>query len=71
MVRGEIEIARHHAATTSHPRILPVRANFEGPLPYPFNAYLDNIQYASWSGPVDTPRLLAHCSTRSSARPSQ
>jgi AAA domain-containing protein/TIR domain-containing protein len=58
MVRGEIEMARHHAATASHPRILPVRVNFDGSLPYPLNAYLDKIQYASWGGTQDTPRLL-------------
>ena len=46
MVRGEIEMARHHAAVASRPRILPVRVNFDGPLPYPLNAYLDSIQYA-------------------------
>jgi hypothetical protein len=57
MVRGEIEIARRAAATRSFPRILPVRVNFEGPLPYPLNAYLDKIQYALWAGPEDTARL--------------
>jgi len=59
MVRGEIEIARHHAAIGGAPRILPVRVNFDGPLPYPLNAYLDKIQYAAWSNTADTPRLLA------------
>src|SRR5262245_13653206 len=58
MVRGEIEIARHHAAIGGAPRILPVRVNFDGPLPYPLNAYLDKIQYAMWSGAGDTSRLL-------------
>ncbi len=58
MVRGEIEIARHHAATTSRPRVLPVRIAFDGPLPYPLNAYLDGIQYASWQQAADTGRLL-------------
>jgi hypothetical protein len=57
MVRGEIEIARRAAATRSLPRILPVRVNFDGPLPYPLNAYLDKIQYALWTGPGDTARL--------------
>ncbi|HET9704875.1 MAG TPA: AAA-like domain-containing protein [Vicinamibacterales bacterium] len=59
MVRGEIELARHHAATNASPRILPVRLAFHGPLPYPLNAYLDKVQYAFWSGAVDTPRLLS------------
>jgi hypothetical protein len=58
MVRGEIELARHHAATHTTPRILPVRIAFDGPLPYPLNAYLDAIQYALWKGPEDTPQLL-------------
>jgi hypothetical protein len=58
MVRGEIEIARHHAAIDGVPRILPVRVAFDGPLPYPLNAYLDKIQYAMWSSQADTPRLL-------------
>jgi hypothetical protein len=58
MVRGEIELARRHAAATSLPRILPVRVRFDGPLPYPLSAYLNDIQYASWNGPEDTPRLL-------------
>jgi hypothetical protein len=58
MVRGEIEIARHHAATSSRPRILPVRVAFDGALPYPLSAYLDPIQYAVWKGPGDTSGLL-------------
>jgi len=58
MVRGEIDIARHHAATAGRPQILPVRLAFEGPLPYPLNAYLDKIQYALWSGAADTSRLI-------------
>ena len=43
---------------TGAPRILPVRVAFDGPLPYPLNAYLDSIQYATWNKPDDTPRLL-------------
>jgi hypothetical protein len=58
MVRAEIEIGRDQAAKTSAPRILPVRLRFEGPLPYPINAYLDPVQYTLWAGPADTPRLL-------------
>jgi hypothetical protein len=58
MVRGEIEMARYHAATSSRPRILPVHVNFDGPLPYPLNAYLDSLQYAVWTKPEDTGPLL-------------
>jgi hypothetical protein len=59
MVRGEIEIARRQAASGCGPRILPVRLAFDGPLPYPLNAYLDGIQYAIWDGPSDSARLLS------------
>ena len=69
MVRGEIEIARHHAATNASPRILPVRLAFDGPLPYPLNAYLDKIQYAVWAGAADTPRLLRELLRRRRRRP--
>jgi len=57
MVRGEVEMARHYAAVASRPRILPVRVNFDGSLPYPLNAYLDKIQYATWNRTEDTARL--------------
>jgi hypothetical protein len=59
MVRGEIELARRHAASGSGPRILPVRVAFDGPLPYPLSAYLGGIQYAIWNDAGDTARLLA------------
>ena len=58
MVRGEIELARRHAACGCGPRILPVRVAFDGPLPYPLSAYLDGIQYATWNDLDDSPRLL-------------
>lgn len=58
MVRGEIEIAHRQAASGTGPRILPVRLAFDGALPYPLNAYLDGIQYATWNDPGDTTRVL-------------
>jgi hypothetical protein len=59
MVKGEIEIARRQAAQTGKPKILPVRVAFTGSLPYPLNAYLDQIQYALWQGESDTEKVLA------------
>src|SRR5262245_63620156 len=44
MVRGEIEIARKHSARYQRPQILPVRVNYDEPLPYPLNAYLGTLQ---------------------------
>lgn len=58
MVRAEIEIARQNNAIHNRPVILPVRVGFEDALPYPLNAYLDSIHYATWNGPDDTARLL-------------
>ena len=58
MVRGEIEIARQNAAAHGHPVILPVRLDFDDPLPYPLNAYIGTIMYATWKGPQDTTPLL-------------
>ena len=58
MVKGEVEIARDQAAKTGKgPKILPVRVAFNGPLPYPLNAWLDKLQYATWGGEGDTDRL--------------
>ena len=56
--------------TPRHPRILPVRVNFDGPLPYPLNAYLDSIQYATWNAAGGhAARCCRSCSRRWRARP--
>lgn len=58
MVKGEVEIARDQAAKSGKgPKILPVRLAFNGPLPYPLNAWLEKLQYARfWV----TTRFLQH-----------
>jgi len=49
MVRKEIALAHELAkASPTRPRILPVRLNFEGKLPYDLGAYLDRLQYLLW-----------------------
>jgi hypothetical protein len=59
MVKGEVAIAREQATKTAGaPRILPVRLDYTGPLPYPLNAWLDPLQYALCRGDADTPRLI-------------
>lgn len=63
MVKGELEIARDHAAKSgSGPRILPVRLAYSGPLPYPLSAWLDPLQYTLWRGEADTDRLIQELS---------
>ena len=68
MVRGEIELARHHAATHATPHILPVRIDFDGPLPYPLNAYLDAIQYATWKRAAGNAAAAPGAARRDGAR---
>ena len=60
MLAYEIEIA-DEAAQHNHgrPQLLPVRVNWEGPLPEGLNKILDPIQYALWRGPDDTATVVA------------
>ena len=59
MVIAEIEKAHHRNKTYGKPAILPVRLNFNEPLVYPLNAYLNPLQWALWTDDADTPKLIA------------
>ena len=60
MVMAEVEKVYYRArAQAGHPTLLPVRLAYGDPLPYPLSAYLNFITAALWSGPDDTPRLMA------------
>jgi hypothetical protein len=59
MVQAEIATAHRIAGERSgKPVILPVRLAHRDPFEYPLSAYLGPIQYAFWSGPADTSRLI-------------
>jgi len=59
MLGYEIQLAHEYAQKRGgKPRILPIRINFEQPLPDHISGILDGIQYASWSGPGDDEGLL-------------
>jgi hypothetical protein len=59
MVLGEIETAHRLAKERNGPPvILPVRLAYREPFKYPLSAYLNPINWASWDGPADTPRLI-------------
>jgi hypothetical protein len=58
MVRGEIETAHHLGKQHGKPRILPVRLGYREPFTYPLSAYLNEINWAFWENPADTPRLV-------------
>jgi len=59
MLAHEIQIAHEYAQKRKgKPRILPIRIDFEGPLPDHISGILDAIQYATWTGPADDKGLL-------------
>lgn len=60
MLALELEISDEAAqAQNGRPRLLPVRVNWEGPLPEGINKILDPIQYVLWRGPADTAAVVA------------
>src|SRR6266508_4754091 len=58
MVLGEIETAHRLCREHKRPVILPVRLAYREPFQYPLSAYLDEINWAFWGSPEDTPRLV-------------
>jgi hypothetical protein len=58
MVAGEIKLAHKLLKELGRPKILPVSLGFQGQLSYQLDAYLNRIQWAKWSGPSDTSRLV-------------
>jgi serine/threonine protein kinase len=59
MLAYEIQIAREAAQRRNgKPIILPIRVNFEDPLPESLASILDGIQWARWNGPDDNDKLL-------------
>src|SRR5207302_47006 len=59
MLAYEIEIA-HEASQRRNgkPRLLPIRLNFEGPLPDAMARILDQVQQARWHGVQDSDALV-------------
>jgi serine/threonine protein kinase len=60
MLAYEVQIA-HEAAQKrdGRPWILPVRLNFDGPLPGALGSVLDGVQYAMWKGTQDNDALVS------------
>ncbi len=60
MLAYELEIADDAARQQcGRPRLLPVRVNWEGPLPDSLASILNPIQYTLWRGPDDTAAVFA------------
>ena len=53
MLTYEVETAFEELRSKGTPHLLPVRINFEDPLPETLASILDPIQYALWRGPQD------------------
>jgi hypothetical protein len=59
MVQTEVAMAHDFAHSNSgKPIILPVRLAYREPFQYPLSTYLDPINWAFWSGPEDTEKLI-------------
>jgi hypothetical protein len=48
MLAREVELAYTQYQGIGRPRLLPIRINYDEPLPYQLRLYLDKIQYAAW-----------------------
>ena len=59
MLAYEVEIAHEAAQQNGKPRLLPVRVNYEAPLPGPLGSILTPLQYAHWASREDDERLVA------------
>lgn len=62
MLAYEVQVAHEAAQKTGHPRILPVRIDFETALPSGLAAILDGIQYARWQSARDDEQLVGQIS---------
>jgi len=59
MLAFELEIADDARQREGRPQLLPVRVNWEGPLPNTLTAILNSIQYTLWRGPEDTSDVVS------------
>jgi serine/threonine protein kinase len=60
MLAYELQIAHEYAQKQGgKPRLLPVRVDFDGPLPDSISGILEGIQYGSWKGPQDNSLVVS------------
>jgi AAA-like domain/TIR domain len=59
MVAEELRMAEAARRQNGKPKVLPVRVNFDGVLPYDLGAILNRTQYARWRSPDDTSPLFS------------
>ncbi len=59
MLAHELRVAFDAWQEAGRPRLLPVRVDYEGPLPDEIAPILDPIQYVHWTGPESTDEVVA------------
>lgn len=59
MLAFEVELAQEAARQQGHPHLLPVRVQFDGPLPETLGALLDPRPALAWHGPADDERVCS------------
>ena len=57
MVAEEIAYAHQQVERAGKSRLIPIRVNYDGPLPYQISHILDKLHYATWYGTADDERL--------------
>ncbi len=70
MLAYELKIAQETLQRTGRPLLLPIRVNYTEPLAGELEDILSPIQYATWQGPEDDPRLLDEILSGLQNRPS-
>lgn len=58
MVAAEVTHAHKEFQTNGKARLIPIRVNYQEPLPYALSPYLDALQYALWNGLADEEALF-------------
>jgi hypothetical protein len=59
LLAKEVAFAYKHFQKSGHPKILPVRLNYAGRLPYQLQLYLEGLPFAEWHEQADTKLLVA------------
>jgi AAA-like domain/TIR domain len=58
MMREEARLAHESRLTQCTARLLPVRVDYDGPLGYALEAWINPQRWATWKSPADTERLV-------------
>ena len=57
MVQAEVRRAHQFRQLQGRPRVLPIRLNYEGLLPYSIDAFVENLQWTNWHNEQDNEQI--------------